>query len=232
MSQQGVHAGHTPCCHPVAGAGGAVSATVPGMDAQDWDERYTASELVWGSPPNPVVVEFATSLPHGRALDLGCGEGRHSLWLATRGWEVVGTDFSEVALDKARRIAAQAPKRSRDRLRYLQSDVISDTFDGDYDLILSIFLHFPPAQRRALVDKAINSLKPDGILIFLGHDRTNLRHGAGGPKDPEILYTPTDIVSDIDGRLDIEIAERRHRETESGTAVDALVVARKVGLGS
>ncbi|SQI35872.1 SAM dependent methyltransferase [Rhodococcus coprophilus] len=210
----------------------AVSATVPGMDAQDWDERYAASEMVWGAPPNPVVVEFAASLPHGRALDLGCGEGRHSLWLATRGWEVVGTDFSEVALDKARRIAAQAPKRSRDRLRYLQSNVISDTFDGDYDLILSIFLHFPPAQRRALVDKAINSLKPDGILIFLGHDRTNLQHGTGGPKDPEILYTPTDIVSDIDGRLDIEIAERRHRKTESGTAVDALVVARKVSLGS
>jgi SAM-dependent methyltransferase len=154
------------------------------------------------------------------------------LWLATRGWEVVGTDFSAVALDKARRIAAQAPKRSRDRLRYQLSDVISDTFDGTYDLILSVFLHFPPPQRKALVDKAISSLKPDGILIFLGHDSTNLQHGVGGPKDAEILYTPTDVVNDIDGRLDIEIAERRHRETEAGTAVDALVVARKVSLGS
>ncbi|MGN0125059.1 MAG: class I SAM-dependent methyltransferase, partial [Rhodococcus sp. (in: high G+C Gram-positive bacteria)] len=89
------------------------------MDAQDWNEKYAASELIWGAPPNPVIVEHVASLPHGRALDLGCGEGRHSLWLATRGWEVVGVDFSEVALDKARRIAAQAPSRSRDRLRYV-----------------------------------------------------------------------------------------------------------------
>jgi len=202
------------------------------MKAQEWDERYASSELVWGAPPNPVVVEFATSLPHGRALDLGCGEGRHSLWLATRGWEVVGTDFSAVALDKARRIAAHAPKRSRDRLRYVVSDVTADPFDGTYDLILAVFLHFPASQRRALLDKAINSLKPDGILIFLGHDASNPEKGVGGPQDVEILYTPTVIVEEIADRLHIETAEHRYRETESGTAVDALVVARKINLGS
>lgn len=171
-------------------------------------------------------------LPHGRALDLGCGEGRHSLWLATRGWEVVGTDFSEVALDKARQVAAQAPKRSRDRLQYVRSDVTQGAFDGPYDLILAVFLHFPPAQRRTLIDNAINSLEPEGILIFLGHDRTNIDEGVGGPQDSEILYTPTDIVEEIDGRLEIRVAERRFRETVSGTAIDALVVARKIGLGS
>jgi 2-polyprenyl-3-methyl-5-hydroxy-6-metoxy-1,4-benzoquinol methylase len=202
------------------------------MDAREWDEKYQAEELVWGAPPNPVVVEFATALPHGRALDLGCGEGRHSLWLATRGWEVVGTDFSEVALDKARQVAAQAPKRSRDRLQYVRSDVTQGAFDGPYDLILAVFLHFPPAQRRTLIDNAINSLEPEGILIFLGHDRTNIDEGVGGPQDSEILYTPTDIVEEIDGRLEIRVAERRFRETVSGTAIDALVVARKIGLGS
>ena len=202
------------------------------MDAQAWDEKYAASELIWGAPPNPVVVEYAASLPHGRALDLGCGEGRHSLWLATRGWEVVGVDFSAVALDKARRIAARAPSRSRDRLRYVRSDVTADPFDGEYDLILSVFLHFLPSQRKALLDRAINSLKPEGILIFLGHDAINPEQGVGGPQDREILYTPTDLVEEIDARLEITVAERRYRETEAGTAIDALVVARKPPLGS
>ncbi|WAL45798.1 SAM-dependent methyltransferase [Rhodococcus pyridinivorans] len=202
------------------------------MDAQDWNEKYAASELIWGAPPNPVIVEHVASLPHGRALDLGCGEGRHSLWLATRGWEVVGIDFSEVALDKARRIAAQAPSRSRDRLRYVRADVTADSFEGKYDLILSAFLHFPPPQRKALLDRAINSLKPEGILIFLGHDAINPEEGVGGPQDKEILYTPTDLVEEIDGRLEIGIAERRYRETDAGTAVDALVVASKPPLGS
>lgn len=202
------------------------------MEAQDWDERYATADMVWGAPPNPVVVEFAAALPRGRALDLACGEGRHSLWLATRGWEVDGVDFSGVAIEKARLIAGQAPKMSRDRLRYLRADVTRDVFDGEYDLILSIFLHLGAPQRAALIDTAINSLKPDGILIFLGHDSTNLTHGVGGPREPEILYTPTDIVNDIDGRLEILTAERRGRETDTGTAVDALVVARKSTLGS
>lgn len=202
------------------------------MEAQDWDEKYAASELIWGAPPNPVVVEQVTALPHGRALDLGCGEGRHSLWLATRGWEVVGVDFSSVAIEKARRISAQAPSRSRDRLRYVVGDVTADSFGGGYDLILSAYLHFPPPQRKHLLDNAINSLEPEGILIFLGHDAINLEHGTGGPQDVEILYTPTDLVEEIDGRLEIVTAERRYRETDSGTAIDALVVARKTGLGS
>lgn len=202
------------------------------MEAHDWDEKYAASELIWGVPPNPVIVEQVTALPHGRALDLGCGEGRHSLWLATRGWEVVGVDFSEVALDKARRIASQAPSRSRDRLRYVRADVTADSLDGEYDLILAVFLHFPPPQRKALLARAINSLKPEGILIFLGHDAINPDQGVGGPQDKEILYTPTDLVNEIDGRLEIAVAERRYRETEAGTAIDALVVAKNPPLGS
>ncbi|MDV2478502.1 class I SAM-dependent methyltransferase [Rhodococcus zopfii] len=202
------------------------------MEARDWDERYAAADMVWGAPPNPVVVEFTAALPQGRALDLACGEGRHSLWLATRGWEVDGVDFSGVAIEKARRIAAQAPKRSRDRLRYIRADVTRDAFDGEYDLILAVFLHLVAPQRATVIDNAINSLKPDGILIFLGHDSTNPTLGTGGPQDPEILYTPADIVNEIGGRLEIVTAERRARETDSGTAVDALVVARKSALGS
>jgi len=68
------------------------------MDAADWDARYTDSELVWGAPPNRYVVEHTTALPMGRALDLACGEGRNALWLATRGWQVTGLDYSAVAL--------------------------------------------------------------------------------------------------------------------------------------
>ncbi len=137
-----------------------------------------------------------------------------------------------MAIEKARRIATQAPKRSRDRLRYLHADVTKDAFDGEYDLILAAFLHLVARQRASLVENAINSLKPDGILIFLGHDSTNPTLGTGGPQDPEILYTPTDVVNEIDGRLEILVAERRARETDTGTAVDALVVARKSALGS
>lgn len=81
------------------------------MDAAAWDKKYEETELVWGAPPNELLVEYATALPHGQALDLACGEGRNALWLATRGWEVTGIDYSAVAIEKARTIAARSPDR-------------------------------------------------------------------------------------------------------------------------
>lgn len=200
--------------------------TVIAMRAEDWDARYSQAEMVWGSPPNPVVVEFATSLPAGRALDLACGEGRHALWLATRGWETTGVDFSAVAIEKAREIATQAPRRVRERLTYAVDD-ITTTDVADYDLVLMIFAHLDPARRRALVSRIIDGLKPEGILMILGHDAINATEGVGGPPDREILYTPDDLKADLGGRLDVLTAERRYRDTESGTAIDALLVARK-----
>ncbi|WP_430334219.1 class I SAM-dependent methyltransferase [Rhodococcus sp. ACT016] len=205
------------------------------MDAQDWDDRYSQTDMVWGAPPNPVVVEFATSLPAGRALDLACGEGRHALWLATRGWQTTGVDFSPVAIDKARRVAAQAPRSVRERLTYVVDDVTTAAALDDpsgYDLILLIFVHLDPAQRRTLVSRIIDALKPEGILMILGHDATNPTEGVGGPQDPEILYTPEDLKDDLNGRLDVTVAERRHRDVEGGTAIDALLVARRPALGS
>ncbi|MFC9762749.1 class I SAM-dependent methyltransferase [Rhodococcus jostii] len=202
------------------------------MDAAAWDERYSQSDLVWGAPPNAVVVERVTSLPRGRALDLACGEGRNAHWLATRGWEVTGLDYSAVAVDKARRVAAEAPRSVRERLDYRVADVTDSDLGGEYDLVLMIYLHLAPEERLQVVNRAISALKPDGILMILGHDTVNLSQGVGGPQDLEILYTPDDLVNSFDGKLSVDVAERRFRETDAGTAIDALVVAHLPSLGS
>ncbi|MFC9355364.1 class I SAM-dependent methyltransferase [Rhodococcus sp. NPDC057014] len=202
------------------------------MDAAAWDERYSQSELVWGAPPNAVVVEQVTALPRGRALDLACGEGRNAHWLATRGWEVTGLDYSAVALDKARRVAAEAPRSVRERLDYRVADVTESDLGGEYDLVLMIYLHLAPEERLQVVNRAISALKPDGILMILGHDAVNLSQGVGGPQDIEILYTPDDLVTMLGGRLNVDVAERRFRDTDAGTAIDALLVAHRPSLGS
>lgn len=56
--------------------------------------------------PDESLVELVSPLPPGRAVDLGAGEGRNSLWLAREGWDVVAVDASEVALDRLSRAAA------------------------------------------------------------------------------------------------------------------------------
>ncbi len=75
------------------------------MDAEAWDERYAATELVWSAGPNQFVEAECADLPPGSALDLAAGEGRNAIWLARRGWRVTASDFSQVALDKGRQVA-------------------------------------------------------------------------------------------------------------------------------
>ncbi|MFC7739793.1 class I SAM-dependent methyltransferase [Nocardiopsis composta] len=77
------------------------------MDSKAWDERYRATGLVWGAGPNRFVVEQTEGLAPGRALDLAAGEGRNAVWLAERGWRVTAVDFSPVAVERGRRIAAE-----------------------------------------------------------------------------------------------------------------------------
>lgn len=202
------------------------------MDANAWDDRYRQSDLVWGMPPNAVVVEYVTSLPHGSAVDVGCGEGRNAIWLATRGWEVTGIDFSQVALDKAAQIVVDHPRPVRDRLHWVCADLLTADLGTDRDLILIVFIHLPAEQRKTLLDRAVTALRPGGALLMLGHHSRNLREGVGGPPDEQILFTPQDVVADLGGPgtaapMEIVVARDHLRETETGTAIDALVVARR-----
>src|SRR5215213_6188445 len=73
-----------------------------GMDRHQWNERYAAQPILWAVDPNPFLGGELGDRPPGRALDLGAGEGRTTLWLAERGWEVTAVDFSDVALDRGR----------------------------------------------------------------------------------------------------------------------------------
>src|ERR1039457_3158460 len=75
------------------------------ISSQQWDERYSGDELVWTSTPNQFLVAEVVGLRPERAVDLACGEGRNSIWLAEQGWDVTGVDFSPVGLAKAKRFA-------------------------------------------------------------------------------------------------------------------------------
>jgi len=65
-----------------------------------WDTNIT--------PPEIVALIETDGLPAGRALDLGCGTGTNSIYLAQRGWQVTGIDFVGSAIRQARRKARQA----------------------------------------------------------------------------------------------------------------------------
>jgi len=65
-----------------------------------WDTGITPPEVV-------EAIEGPEALRPGRALDLGCGTGTNSLYLARHGWNVVGVDLAVRAIRQARRKAEE-----------------------------------------------------------------------------------------------------------------------------
>jgi SAM-dependent methyltransferase len=190
-----------------------------------WDSKYAAAERLWSARPNRFLVAEVADLEPGRALDLACGEGQNSCWLAALGWKVTGVDFSEVAIARARERA--------DRERLDAEFVCADLLEyvpapGAFDLVLVLYLQVPAVERRRVLARAASAVGARGMLLLVGHDLTNVADGVGGPSDPDLLYTPDDVVAELPG-LEIERAERVLRDVADADrpAIDALVRARR-----
>ncbi len=201
------------------------------MGPTQWDDRYRASGLVWGAGANRWVEQETADLAPGRALDLACGEGRNALWLAERGWRVTGVDFSPVAICKAVQTEAASGPRPAP-VAWMCADATTFRADGQFDLVLIIYLHVPPLERRAALAGAVAALAPGGVLLVIGHDASNIEHGTGGPQNPDVLYTAADLAFDLaalDRTLVVDSAVSVHREVTGADrpAIDALLRAHR-----
>ncbi len=199
------------------------------MDSEAWDRRYAGSELVWTAEPNRFLVTETEQLPAGRSLDLACGEGRNSVWLAQRGWQATGVDFSAVALEKA---AALAQARGVSANWEVADLLTYSPPAGAFDLVILFYLQLPEQPRRRVMRAAAQAVAPGGTLLVVAHHSDNLSEGHGGPQNAEVLYTEQDLRADLEGSgLELQRAERVQRPvaTEDGerVALDTLLRARR-----
>ena len=198
------------------------------MNAETWDERYAASELVWGAAPNRWVEQECAALPPGTALDLACGEGRNALWLAELGWRVSAVDFSAVGLQKG--AAAEQRSPARHPIDWICADVTGYRHPQPVDLVLISYLQVIASERRTVVRNAAETLAPGGVLVVVAHHSLNLTAGAGGPQDASVLYSSEDLVADLDGTdVVIDKAEQVLRPVDGAPrpAIDALLRAHR-----
>jgi SAM-dependent methyltransferase len=192
----------------------------------DWNRKYADSALLWTATPNRFLVAEVAELPPGRALDLACGEGRNAVWLAERGWAVVGVDFADMALAKARQLAAErgvdVELVDADLLEYVPQPL-------GYDLVCVLYLQLPAHERRTVLERAAAAVAPGGTLLLVAHDLENLEHGHGGPSDPRLLFGAEEVAGELPG-LKLVKAERVQRPVDGAErpAIDALVRARRV----
>jgi SAM-dependent methyltransferase len=171
------------------------------MSSTFWDQRYSGDNLVYGDAPNDFLALMANRFPSaGHALDIGAGEGRNALFLASRGLDVLAVDQSEVGMRKAQRLAGERGLKLRTRAVDLQ-DFAAD--DNSLEVISSIFVHLPSALRASVHGGVQRWLKPGGVFALEAYAPDQIERGTGGPKDPSLLAPLDVILRELEG-LEIE----------------------------
>lgn len=184
----------------------------------DWDERYQRGEHT-DDEPHRLVVEFASKLEPGRALDLACGAGRHAIWLAGRGWQVTAVDNSRVAIEILRRRAGEKGLAIDSRTADLERrDFIIEP--ATYDLILNCcYLQrdlFPAIKAGARVGGVVIA------VIAMVDDDPHIK-----PMNPAFLLSPGELSAEFEGWELIREFEGKPAGDEHRRAM-AEIIARRL----
>ena len=155
-------------------------------DQVRWDKQHADSTDA-APPANFLRQVFATDawqLPRGRALDIACGKGRNTLYLAELGFEVAAMDISAVALDEARKRAGS--KQLRIDWRQTDLDVVQLEESG-FDLVVN-FNYL----QRSLIRQIKRAVKVSGYVIFETYliDQKEIGH----PKNSDYLLRHNELL--------------------------------------
>lgn len=165
-----------------------------------WNERYNQPDYAYGKEPNRFFSEQLRHLPKGRLLLPAEGEGRNAVFAASLGWLVSAFDYSSAARDKALALASE---------RGVALDYITRDFDdlpyeaASFDVIGLVFAHFPLSRKKNAHQLWDHLLKPGGYLILEAFSKDHLQYNtdgkAGGPRDPDMLYSTDELLTDFAG---------------------------------
>lgn len=162
-------------------------------DRSRWDARHidTAADSTPAPPPvfEPLVRHFPTS---GRALELACGRGQASVWLARRGMTVCGLDISPVAVERATRLASEYGVADRCRFKVWDLDRgLPDV--PPVDLLLCHMF-----RDSELDEELIRRLAPGGLLAVAALSAVGGKAGnfRAAPVELRAAFGALDVLSD------------------------------------
>jgi ubiquinone/menaquinone biosynthesis C-methylase UbiE len=136
-----------------------------------WDEyyrKYSLKELGWElGKPRPILVEYNEKgfLPKGKALDLCCGAGTNTSYLAENGFDATGMDISKTAL----KIAKKKTQGNKKSINFLAGSFVDlpfreDTFDLVFDM--GCFHHVEVKERAKMIEGLYRILCSDGVYML------------------------------------------------------------------
>jgi SAM-dependent methyltransferase len=167
-------------------------------ETERWDQVYASEPHLYTTEPNALLVEVSRSMPPGRALDIGAGQGRNAAYLASQGWDVTGVDVSGEGLRQAQSSAAG--------VRMLQLPV--EEFEmgvEEWDLIAGIYVHGVLLRESSRI---IAALRPGGVLVVEGFHRDVMKLGIEGMTGGLLGYKTNALLRHF-GQLRVERYEDR-----------------------
>jgi len=151
----------------------------------------------------------------GDALDLACGAGRNSVWLAEQGFKTLAVDRNDAALDTLRQEAAQRGLSIHTEVVDLENGepfLTLDTFDV---IVVVHYLH------RPLFPALVRALRPGGVLVY--ETFTRAQAARGKPTNPAFLLEPGELLTRV---RPLEILASREGDFE-GKMVASVVATRR-----
>ena len=185
-----------------------------GPKGPNWDERYAGDDYLYGTEPNDFLKSAAARIrPGSRVLCIADGEGRNGVYLAELGHRVTSIDRSRRGLEKAERLASDRGVE----LRTVQADLGDHPLgSSDWDCIVSVFFHVPPALRENIDRRVVEALAPGGLLILEGYTPDQLAYSTGGPPTADMMLT-MEILESAFGELEFLHAKETTRDVIEGT---------------
>ncbi len=152
-------------------------------DRDKWDKRYREGSYGTRTYPTELLAEWLPRLPNGRALDVACGTGRNTLYLAAAGYAVDAIDISSVALHRLKETA-----RTRGlAVRCIEADLESGPLpEKRYDLIVLVRYRSP-----SLISSLLPLLTEGGYFFCEEHLITDAN--VIGPSSPAFRVTPGEL---------------------------------------
>lgn len=149
-------------------------------DATRWDDRYRSA-----TPPGPLAPDARADvielLPRtGVAIDIACGLGSQSLWLAQRGLEVVAIDVSPIAIDALRAAAQAAGFANRIHPRVTDLDIGLPAEPTTADVIVCQRFRQPSLYTQIAERLAVGGIAIVTVLSEVGTDSPGPFHAPPG----------------------------------------------------
>ena len=150
-------------------------------ERKKWNQRYLKGRR---SPLHTTLIKFYKFAKPGKALDIACGTGENSIFLAEKGFEVIGVDVSDVAIKRAR---IEARKKGA-QVKFKPIYALKFSYHPDtYNLLINFYF-----LERRLFPKISRCIKSGGVLIF---ETYNKKHSLNNPYFPkEYLLTTQELI--------------------------------------